>query len=341
MTTEYRLDVPPNLVVAQDPAPHARVLRGTAVDLVFSTGAEPLPLVQVPDFRGQPLELAVQRVEELGLVVGETFGEEDPNFQPGQVTDQFPEPGAEVEVGSVVNFVYRPAAATQIGFVPSAGGQTATDETASDGDVIVQSLITIHVPPGPEQEVEIVIIDNISARRVYYGVHRGDARVTHMLKGRGAGRDVPSVYRRRTAGPGTHRGSPLSVGGFDTGSTRRTRGVCMDVRDIVTRISGSYHPDLGLVTQAIGGASTVHTPERRRAALPCEGAFAQIGCPHFAGRRSPFHSTLGTGRASSKRSCLGGRRSYGRTSPTWTRWYSWLLWLSRPRVSTYSTGCSF
>lgn len=187
VTTEYRLDVPPNLVVAQDPAPHARVLRGTAVDLVFSTGAEPLPLVQVPDFRGQPLELAVQQVEELGLVVGETFGEEDPNFQPGQVTDQFPEPGAEVEVGSVVNFVYRPAAATQIGFVPSAGGQTATDETASDGDVIVQSLITIHVPPGPEQEVEIVIIDNISARRVYYGVHRGDARVTHMLKGRGAG----------------------------------------------------------------------------------------------------------------------------------------------------------
>lgn len=34
----------------------------------------------------------------------------------------------------------------------------------------------------------------------------------------------------------------------------------MDVRDIVTRISGSYHPNLGLVTQAIGGASTVHTP---------------------------------------------------------------------------------
>lgn len=187
ITTEYRLDVAPNLVVGQSPPPHARVLRGSSVDLVFSTGAEPLPLVEVPDFRGEHIDLAVRRVEELGLVLGETFGEEDPNFAPGQVTDQFPQPGAEVEVGSVVNFVYYPVRETQIGSVTPGGTQSGTELAPSDGDTIVQSLITIHVPPGPEQEVEIVIIDNISARRVYYGVHRGDARVSHMLKGRGTG----------------------------------------------------------------------------------------------------------------------------------------------------------
>lgn len=187
ITMEYRLDVPPNLVVAQSPAPYARVLRGSSVDLVFSTGAEPVPLVEVPDFRGQPLEVAVRRVEELGLVLGETFGEEDPSVEPGQVMDQFPEPGAEVEVGSAVNFVYRPEREPQSGSQPSAGVQPGIDPPSAEGDTIVQSLITIHVPPGPEQEVEIVIIDNISARRVYYGIHRGDARVSHMLKGRGPG----------------------------------------------------------------------------------------------------------------------------------------------------------
>ena len=83
----------------------------------------------------------------------------------------------------MVNFVYRPAAATQIGFVPSAGGQTATDETASDGDVIVQSLITIHVPPGPSKKSRSSS-STTSALAVLLWSALGDARVTHMLKGR-------------------------------------------------------------------------------------------------------------------------------------------------------------
>lgn len=187
ITTEYRLDVAPNLVVGQSPAPETRVLRGSKVNLVFSTGAEPVPMVHVPDFRGEQLDQAVTQLEELGLALGETFAEEDPNFEPGQITDQFPQPGAEVEVGSVVNFVYYPVPEPEPGSSPSGNVPPGGDTSGSDGDTLVQSLITIHVPPGPEQEVEIVIIDNISARRVYYGVHRGDARISHMLKGRGTG----------------------------------------------------------------------------------------------------------------------------------------------------------
>lgn len=182
---EYRPDVAPNLVVAHSPEVGARIQRGSRVDLVFSTGAEPVPMVQIPDFRGVLLDEAIDKVEELGLVLGETFAEVDANFSPGEVTDQAPAPGTEVEVGSAVNFVYYPKAQTQGGGAQPGPSQPQADPSTPDGDTWVQSLITINVPPGPEQEVEIVIIDNISARRVYYGVHRGDARISQIIRGRG------------------------------------------------------------------------------------------------------------------------------------------------------------
>lgn len=185
VSTEYRPDMTPNLVVDQEPAAGARVQRGTRVSLVFSTGAAPVAMVEVPDFSGVPLSEAIERVKELGLVLGETFAEVDNRFQPGQVTDQAPSPGTEVEVGTAVNFVYYPL--QQAGSGPSQGLRTpsAPSDSGDDGDTFVRSLITIHVPPGPEQEVEIVIIDNISARRVYHGVHRGDARISQIIMGRG------------------------------------------------------------------------------------------------------------------------------------------------------------
>lgn len=181
---EYRPEIAPNLVVAQNPPAGARVQRGSQVDLVLSTGAAPVAMVEVPDFTGVPLNEAIERVQALGLVLGQTFGEVDSRFQPGQVTDQAPSPGTLVEVGTAVNFVYYPLPSGQEG-----GAQRWIEpgqaEVTDDGDTIVQSLLTVHVPPGPEQEVVIVIIDNISARRVYHGERPGDSVIRQVIKGYG------------------------------------------------------------------------------------------------------------------------------------------------------------
>lgn len=181
---EFRADLAPNLVIRQEPPPFARVQRGSAVSFVLSTGAVPVATVRVPDLVGTRLEDAIAEVEGLGLVVGETFPEEDPRFEPGQVTDQEPPAGAEVEVGSVVQFVYR---RTQAQVAPPSGAPrgTAPDESLDDGEIWVRALINITVPPGPEQDVEILVIDNISARHVYKRTHRGDSRIFEIIAGRG------------------------------------------------------------------------------------------------------------------------------------------------------------
>src|SRR5690606_14735488 len=106
-------------------------------------------------------------------------------FQPGQVTDQAPGPGTEVEVGSVINFVYYPIPEGQQSEFVTPPVDPLPEDPTLEGEMWMQALITINVPPGPERLVEIVIIDNISARRVYREMHRGDARVPYVIRGRG------------------------------------------------------------------------------------------------------------------------------------------------------------
>lgn len=180
---QFRPDVVPNVVVAQEPPPQERAVRGSSVDLVFSTGAPPVSTVSVPEFIGMQLDDAIADVEELGLVVGETFAEADNRFQPGEVTDQLPASGTELEVGSVVGFVYNPQEEDDEQDLQVIPADPLAGE--NEGDDWVQALISITVPPGPRQEIEIVIIDNISARRVYHEFHSGNTRISEIIKGRG------------------------------------------------------------------------------------------------------------------------------------------------------------
>lgn len=210
----YRPDVPPNIVVGQDPPAGDRVLRDSPVLLVLSTGAPAVPEVDMPNFVAMSLAEALVLAEQLGLVVGDTYAEPDPRFQPGHVVDQMPPAGVPTEVGSVVSFVYTPlvtaaeteAPETDTGGTsqtgPSLAGTTGDGQLAAgnglpgtstpdssvandDKDALQQALITVTIPPGPSQELEIVVIDSISARRVYQGVHRGDTRTTHIVSGSG------------------------------------------------------------------------------------------------------------------------------------------------------------
>lgn len=180
----YHPNMPPDLVIAQEPEPDTRVRVGSKVNLVFSTGAPPVASFVVPNFSGMFIDDAVALAEALGLVVTDLYAEDDPSVEPGHIIAQDLSPGSDVEVGTSIRFAYRPLtlAQNQIGVEPP------RHETADDtppGENWVQAFINITVPPGPDREVEIVIIDNISARSVYSNTHSGGSRISQLITGRG------------------------------------------------------------------------------------------------------------------------------------------------------------
>jgi len=89
-------------VVAQDPVGGTPVVLAGTVRLAMSLGP---PSVELPDLTGLPEEEALERIRELGLVVGEVrttfrFGRDR-----GLVVEQDPAPGLQVDRGTPVTLV--------------------------------------------------------------------------------------------------------------------------------------------------------------------------------------------------------------------------------------------
>jgi serine/threonine protein kinase len=186
ITYEYRPDIYADIVVAQDPEPFSRVNRESVINLVLSTGSAPIPQVEVPDFRGIQLSEAQKQIEELGLVLGDSYPEDDDRFKPGEVIDQDLTPLALVDKGSTINLVYRQSVSSTQPTEPITPTDIApTTNGAASAENWIYAFISIDIPPGPDQEVIIVVIDNISARDVYRDIHKGDSRILRLISGRG------------------------------------------------------------------------------------------------------------------------------------------------------------
>lgn len=180
----YHPNMPPDLVISQQPEPDTRVRVGSKVNLVFSTGAPPVATFAVPNFSGMFIDEAVALAEALGLVVTDIYPEDDPSVEPGHIIAQDLNPGSDVEVGTGIRFAYRPLTLAH----NQPGVESPQNEVVNDtppGENWVQAFINISVPPGPDREVEIVIIDNISARSVYRNTHSGGSRISQLITGRG------------------------------------------------------------------------------------------------------------------------------------------------------------
>jgi len=173
---EYNPSVPPNTVIGQDPPPDTRLEAGKPVDIVVARGSLPQETVMMPDVRGVPLAEAKARLEALGLVEGQLHPEPHPTAPEGQVIDQNPRPGEEVEVGYPYALAY---AVTE--FVP--GGASGPSSAVEDKNW--ERSIFINVPEGPPQEVVILVTDDWGTRVVYREVARGGSRFNHVVKMRG------------------------------------------------------------------------------------------------------------------------------------------------------------
>ncbi len=100
---EYSSRYAEGQIISQSPS-SGRVDAGTSVSYVVSLGPEPAPQVQVPSLRGQTLSEARNRLENVGLRVGNTTYEAS-DQEYGTVIRVEPSEGSSVEEGSSVNLV--------------------------------------------------------------------------------------------------------------------------------------------------------------------------------------------------------------------------------------------
>jgi serine/threonine-protein kinase len=91
---------PAGQIVAQGAEPGTRLLKGTVVALVVSSGPKPT-LLRMPSVEGMPLEKAIVTLDEAGLRVEHVEEARGPDPQGrGGVLSQQPEPGSPVAKGS-------------------------------------------------------------------------------------------------------------------------------------------------------------------------------------------------------------------------------------------------
>ncbi|NLA59378.1 MAG: Stk1 family PASTA domain-containing Ser/Thr kinase [Firmicutes bacterium] len=207
-TPVYEPTVLEGYVVSQSPQSGTYLEEGLAVDLMVSRGDVGSPVVVVPDLRGQLLEDAKIRVRRLGLTIGNVWGQSDPSLTPWEVMAQNPAPGMQVPQDTPVDFVYNSWGTGQAAEEPPAdfgdisrgegtAGEESVDEDIETGhaaqDAPVDTVkhrpreasVQVTVPPGPDQEVVVIVIDALGAREVYRGIHPGESSITRHVRGYG------------------------------------------------------------------------------------------------------------------------------------------------------------
>ncbi len=211
-------DAPLNSVVDQAPESGQEVTRGIAVDLKINRGREALESVEVPDLRGIALDKAEEELKEIGLDIGSTWPEYSMSVSTGDIIEQNPTPGSEVEAGWPVDFVYSQGSPDE---GPPAIAGRPDDETDVPGPIGIDDVdrfddldisdpedeteqweqdtawksaeVTIEVPDGRSQEVVILVIDDFGAREVFRETEPGGSRFSKSIQGRGGGAQV-QVY---------------------------------------------------------------------------------------------------------------------------------------------------
>ncbi|NMB00999.1 MAG: Stk1 family PASTA domain-containing Ser/Thr kinase [Firmicutes bacterium] len=179
---DYDPEVEPGIVLEQWPEPGGIVVKGIAVDLVISKGQEAPRSFTLPDFRGQDFELVKAQLRELGLPLGNSWPEHSTIYPEGRVIEQNPAPGTLVEAGFAIDFVYSQG---QIASAPNVPTELREEPQWTHENLWTNKEVTVDIPPGPSQEIVILVIDDFGAREVYRETHPGGSRVVRTVQGRG------------------------------------------------------------------------------------------------------------------------------------------------------------
>lgn len=180
----YDPEVLPGMVLEQWPEPGEIVMKGTAVNLVISKGQEAPQFFALPDFRGQEFELVRTQIAALGLPLGNSWPEYSTLYRQGQVVEQNPAPGTQVQAGYAIDFVYSQGATPTVP-EPQTPADPREEPQWTHENLWKTVEVTVDVQPGADQEVVILVIDDFGAREVYRDTHKGGSRVVRTVQGRG------------------------------------------------------------------------------------------------------------------------------------------------------------
>lgn len=176
--------VPSGFVLRQDPAPGARVVRGSLVNLTVSKGQQSLVL---PDLVGRSLDDARRILQNLGVTLRAVEQVRWADVAPGQVVSMAPPAGTRIRHGDAVSvaIAVRPqeSGASAPPPQPIVTGTPPAPEAASDRR---QAHVTLVVPEGPpRQTVKIVVIDQQGVHVAYEGTHVPGEKVDKVVTGQG------------------------------------------------------------------------------------------------------------------------------------------------------------
>ncbi|MBW3577860.1 MAG: PASTA domain-containing protein [Actinobacteria bacterium] len=179
VTEQPSAEQPEGRVVAQDPAAGSDVEPGADVDLVVSTGPEP---IEVPDVVGSGLDEAIAELSSLGLeaeVGAEVFNETVPE---GVVVEQEPVPGAILRPGGTVRLTVSKGPRPTLNAAP---------DCAEFGGAFVLTVTGANFSPGKQVAVTFFGRNSSASAPSVTADERGGFRV-ELFVGR---RQPPGTYR--------------------------------------------------------------------------------------------------------------------------------------------------
>lgn len=135
-------------VIAQNPAAPQQVAKNTMISLLVSSGnSHDGSFVQVPDLVGQPLEMAAEVLEQIGLIVGAQTELPSAAMPAGTILSTNPRKNAKVPAGTQVSITF--ARAPKEGeSVPDAMPESATDKerAAAVRTVVIKEAVPSQMP---------------------------------------------------------------------------------------------------------------------------------------------------------------------------------------------------
>jgi serine/threonine protein kinase len=136
--TRFSETVPVGVVMDQSPQPGIRVDEGTPVDLVISSGPEMEPVI-VPAVVGLDLQTAKTRIQNAGMILGDTYPQESDIVPEGYIIRQSVPPNSVVEEGA------------SIGLWVSTG-KKVVEQPPTEGT----KVLTINLPEG-KNDVKVTV----------------------------------------------------------------------------------------------------------------------------------------------------------------------------------------
>lgn len=143
-----------DVILAQRPEPGSFVKRGETLSLLVSSGPPP-ERIMTPDFTGEPVSMAMERLKELGLRIRRVLYRPGEGKERGVVIEQDPPFGSRIDKGSYVTL-------------------TISEGEASKGEGPATYTILYYTVPDLPSAVKVTIMqeNRDGEKEVYNRVHR-------------------------------------------------------------------------------------------------------------------------------------------------------------------------